>query len=94
MGVQPILPVKVSVSIDTMLNVDSDFDRHGDGDFTCKQILTLHTKGTIGLYWTLVSQQTLHTDAKCKERLKYITLYVVMGDMCVAISVKLTYSPE
>ena len=31
MGVQPILFVKVSVTIDTMLNFD------GDGDVTCKQ---------------------------------------------------------
>ena len=32
---QPILPVKVSVTILTKLN--SDFDGHGDGDITCKQ---------------------------------------------------------
>ena len=29
---QLILPVKVSVTIGTMLNLDGDFDRHGDGD--------------------------------------------------------------
>ena len=37
MGVQPILPIKVSVIFDTMLNFDGDFDGHGDGDVTCKQ---------------------------------------------------------
>ena len=35
MGVQPILPVKVSITINTMLNFDSDFDGHGN--VTCKQ---------------------------------------------------------
>ena len=40
-GVQLILPVKVSVTIGTMLNFDSDFDGHGDGDNKCKQILTI-----------------------------------------------------
>ena len=35
MGSQPILLVKVSVIIDTMLNFDSDFDGHGEGDVTC-----------------------------------------------------------
>ena len=39
-----ILPIKVCVTIDTMLNFDDDFDRHGDGDgdgdVTCKQTLT------------------------------------------------------
>ena len=34
MGVQPVLPVKVSVIIDTMLNFDGDFDEHGDGKQT------------------------------------------------------------
>ena len=33
--VQPVLPIKLSVIIDTMLN-DSDFDEHADGDVTCK----------------------------------------------------------
>ena len=37
MDVQPLLPVKVSVTIDTMLNFDHDFDGHGDGDVKCKQ---------------------------------------------------------
>ena len=30
MEVQPILPVKVTATIDTMLNFDGDFDRHGE----------------------------------------------------------------
>ena len=34
-GVQPILPVKVFITIDTMLNVS--FDINSDGDDTCKQ---------------------------------------------------------
>ena len=37
MGVQPILPIKVSATIDTMLNFDVDFDGHND--VTCKQAL-------------------------------------------------------
>ena len=41
MGVRPILPVKVSITIDIMLNFDDDFDGHGDGDVTCKQTLKL-----------------------------------------------------
>ena len=37
MGCEPILSVKWSVSIDTMINFDRDSD--GDGDGTCKQAL-------------------------------------------------------
>ena len=37
MGVQPTLPIKVSVTIDTMLNFDGDFGRHRNSDITCKQ---------------------------------------------------------
>ena len=44
MGSRPILPIKVSITIGTMLNVDSDFDGHGDGDATCKQTLIWHTE--------------------------------------------------
>ena len=40
MGVQPILPNKVAVTIDTMLIFDSDSDGLGDGDVTCKQTFT------------------------------------------------------
>ena len=36
MVVQSILPVKVTVTIDTVLNFDSDLERHGDGDVECK----------------------------------------------------------
>ena len=35
-----IFPDKVSVTIDTMLNLDGDFNGHGDGDVTCKHTLT------------------------------------------------------
>ena len=41
MGVQPTLPVKVSVTIDIMLNLEDDFDEHSDHEVTCKQTLTL-----------------------------------------------------
>ena len=41
MGVQPILPVKVSITINTMLNFDGDFDR--DGDVICKQKIRNNT---------------------------------------------------
>ena len=37
MCAQPVLPIKVSVTIDTMLNFYGDFDEHGDGDIKCKQ---------------------------------------------------------
>ena len=36
MGTEPILPIKRSVSIDTMINFDGDRDGHGNGDGTCK----------------------------------------------------------
>ena len=36
-GVQSILPIKVSITIDTMLNFDGDF--HGHNDVKYKQIL-------------------------------------------------------
>ena len=41
-GVQPILPVKVSITINTMLN----FDGHGDSDVTCEQTLILAPGGS------------------------------------------------
>ena len=37
MGVQPILSVKVSVIIDTMLSFDGDFDEQSDDGTTCKR---------------------------------------------------------
>ena len=40
MGDVPILSVKWSVSIGTMINFDGDRDGHGDGDGTCKQAFT------------------------------------------------------
>lgn len=43
LGVQPFLFVKVSVSIDAMLKFDGDFDEHVDGDFSCKQTLTVYS---------------------------------------------------
>ena len=36
-GTEPILSIKQSISIDTMINFDGDGDGHGDGDGTCKQ---------------------------------------------------------
>ena len=41
MGSEPILSFKWSVTIDTMLNFDGDFDGHGHGDGTRKQALIL-----------------------------------------------------
>ena len=51
MNVQPILIIKVSITIDTML----DFDGHGD--VTCKQTFTeyLHYKATLSFTATLLS---------------------------------------
>ena len=44
-GSVPILSIKCSVSIDTMINLDGDGDRdrdrHGDGGSKCKQALTV-----------------------------------------------------
>ena len=39
MGSEPILSVKWSISIDTIVNFDGDGDGHGDEDGTCKQAL-------------------------------------------------------
>ena len=39
MDTEPILFIKPSVSIDTMINFDGDGDGHVDGDGTCKQAL-------------------------------------------------------
>ena len=36
MRLEPILPVEDSITIDTMLNFDGDFDSHGNGDVTYK----------------------------------------------------------
>ena len=40
MGVQPILPIEVSMIIDRMVNFNAELDGRGDGDVTCKQTLT------------------------------------------------------
>ena len=45
---EPILSVKQSVTIHTMLNFDGDFDRHGHGDDMCKQTLK-HTQRFVRL---------------------------------------------
>ena len=41
MGLEPILSVNRSVSIDTMMKFDGDIDGHGDG--ICKQAFTVET---------------------------------------------------
>ena len=41
MDTEPILSVKRSFSIDTMVNFDGDGDRHGDRDSMCKQAFTI-----------------------------------------------------
>ena len=41
MGTEPILSIKRSVSIDTMINFDGDGDGHGNVDGTCKQAFIL-----------------------------------------------------
>ena len=40
LGSEPILSIKWSVSIGTMLNFDGDCDGNGDSDGMCKQALT------------------------------------------------------
>ena len=42
MGIRPILPVRLSVTIATMLNFDGHCDGDGDGVGMCKQALTQH----------------------------------------------------
>ena len=44
MGSEPILSVKRSISIDTMLNFDPDCDGQGDSDGTCKQTARIEKK--------------------------------------------------
>ena len=48
MGVQPILPVREPVIIDTMLNFDGDFEGDGDGDVMCK--LSLNVLFSVNLW--------------------------------------------
>ena len=38
-GSEPNLSAKRSVTIDTMINIDSDGDGHGHGDGMCKRVL-------------------------------------------------------
>ena len=38
MGSGPILSIEVTITIDTVLNYDGDFDRHGHRTVTCKHI--------------------------------------------------------
>ena len=52
MGTEPILSVKRSISIDTMLNFDGDRDGDGDGDGTCKQALIRNREDTYVLHVT------------------------------------------
>ena len=54
MGTEPILPVKRSISIDTMLN----FDRNGDGHGTCKHTfkVTVFVSGTFDLFNVMCKQ--------------------------------------
>ena len=39
MGTEPVLPIKRSVSIGTMINFEGDGHAHGDGYGTCKKAL-------------------------------------------------------
>ena len=44
MGTEPILPVKWSVSINTMINFDGHGDGDGDGHGKCKQTFRLRSR--------------------------------------------------
>ena len=55
MGVQPILPVKVSITINIMLNFDSKFNGHGDANVTCEQ--TLNGSHTVCAVSSLIPRQ-------------------------------------
>ena len=48
MGLEPILPVKLSVTISTMLNFDGHCDCDGNGVTTCKQTFTQEDLGSDG----------------------------------------------
>ena len=78
MGTEPILPVKRSVSIDTMINFDGHGDGDGDGHSKCKQIFTCEQGFIYSRYeYGSVSQRGY----KCKdgklwlEMYKYISTY-------------------
>ena len=61
MGSEPILSVKRSLSIGTMLNFDSDCDGHGDGDGTCKQALI----NRMGSKSNLFVKRSITIDTQC-----------------------------
>ena len=44
MGTEPMLPIKWTVTISTMLYFDGDGHGHGDG--TCKQVITSRLSNT------------------------------------------------
>ena len=65
MGTEPILSIKRSISIDTMINFDGDGERHGDEDGTCKQEfkqLFLFTDGRMRIFNAV--KRSFHTDVK------------------------------
>ena len=61
MGTEPILSVKRSVSIDTMINFDGDRDGYLDGDGTCKQALN-----------TIICWHGLHCGKRKRKRRRYV----------------------
>ena len=66
MSVKPIFPVKVSITIDIMLNFDGDFDGQGAGDGTCKQ-----TFSSMHVYSTKRQEISKYRDANAKFQCKY-----------------------
>ena len=86
MGVQLILPVKVSVTTDTILNLDGDFRGHIDGDVTCKQTLTIvHKNVTLKLEWDplILDQGPIININKSKLDLKDIIYHFAKTNFAV-----------
>ena len=69
MGVQPNVPIKVS--IDTMLDFDSDFDGHGHADVSCKQTSRTFSHSAFRYSFSISQNQW----AQNASRVKFTPIY-------------------
>ena len=53
MAVEPILPIKRTVTIDTIIKLDVDGVGDGDGDGTCKQTVKTRFYYIVQVLWVL-----------------------------------------
>ena len=67
MGLQPILPVKVSVTFSPMLNFDNKFHWYDDGDVTCEQ--TFYNELKSYLYYKLATRGRIYNELGHNEHL-------------------------